>query len=133
MSAPTVLFYNLDTEKGRRIKLLCLPLKIRVRSVSPDEYGCTLSELLQGEAAKSETIVQPFTEEMLVMSGLANSQMNAFLQGFRRKKIPPVALKAVATTSNLQWNARQLRDELLKEHEAMRAGTIARPDTTLQK
>lgn len=125
MSAPTVLFYNLDTEKGRRIKLLCLPLKIRVRNVSPAEYGLTLEALLRGEAPEDGAGAEGFPEEMLVMSGLTSSQMNAFLLGFRRKKIPAVALKAVATPTNLQWNARQLRDELLKEHEAMQAGKTA--------
>ena len=28
---PTVLLYNLDNEKGRKIKLICLKLKIRIK------------------------------------------------------------------------------------------------------
>ncbi len=125
MGAPTVLLYNLDTEKGRRIKLLCLSLKMRVKSVPPAAFGMTLAAFLQGETPEGEEAAQPFSEEMLVMSELTSSQMNTFLQGFRRKKIPPVDLKAVTTPSNLQWNARQLRDELSKEHEAVQAGKRA--------
>ncbi len=68
---PTVLFYNLDNEKGRKLKVLCLGLKLRVRSVPPEEFGQTLDAVL-GLAPKQEEPEQgePFSEEMLVMAGL---------------------------------------------------------------
>lgn len=119
MAAPTVLFYNLDSEKGRKIKLLCLTMKLRARSVSPAEYGIPLEELLQGKGEKSQAEKEGFSEEMLVMAYLTNGQLDAFLQGFRRKKIPPVSLKAVLTPSNSTWDSRKLREELLREREAM--------------
>lgn len=119
MAVPTVLFYNLDSEKGRRIKLLCLAMKLRAKSVSPAEYGIPLEELLLGKGEKGQAENGGFSEEMLVMAHLTNGQLDAFLQGLRRKKIPPVSLKAVLTPVNSTWDSRKLREELLREREAM--------------
>lgn len=120
---PTVLLYQLDTEKGRKIKALCLTLKIRAKTVSPEEYGQSLDALL-GLAPHPENVTQeePFSQEMLVMAGLSSQQMNQLLQGMRRKKIPPVELKAMLTATNGSWNAYQLHRELTLEHEAMLRG-----------
>ena len=65
---------------------------------------------------------EPFSDELLVMAGLSSRQMNQLLQGFRRKKIPPVELKAVLTAANGGWNAFQLCRELRLEHQAMLRG-----------
>ena len=35
----------------------------------------------------------------------------------RRKKVPPIALKAIVTTQNQAWNSLQLYRELKEEHE----------------
>lgn len=127
---PTVLFYNLDNEKGRKLKVLCLGLKLRVRSVPPEEFGQTLDAVL-GLAPKQEQPEQgePFSEEMLVMAGLSSQQMNGFLQGFRRKKIPAVPLKAVLTGTNGQWSGYHLREELQLEHQAMLRGERAHEES----
>lgn len=120
---PTVLLYNLDTEKGRKIKTLCLTLKLRARSVGPEEFSQPLDAVLglsprQEKGEEGEN----FSQELLVMAGLTSHQMNQLLQGMRRKKIPPVELKAVLTASNGSWNAYQLYQELSLEHEAMLRG-----------
>lgn len=127
MAVPTVLLYNLDTDKGRQIKLLCLTMKLRARSVSPAEYSLTLSDLLSGKAVEGQAAEKTFPEEMLVMANLTSAQTDRFLQSLRRnrKKISPVALKAVLTATNAGWDSFQLRDELQREHEAMAAGKTA--------
>ena len=123
---PTVLLYNLDSEKGRKIKALCLTLRLRARSVAPEDFGRTLTSVLAPENAREPAQeVQPFSDELLVMAGLTSRQMNDLLQGFRRKKIPPVELKAVLTPTNSQWNAFQLREELARERQAMLQGQRA--------
>lgn len=124
MSAPTILLYNLDNERGRQIKLLCLPLKIRARSVLPEEYGLTLSQLLNGEKPASPAPA-PFSDEMLLMADLAPAQMNRFLQAFRRKKLAPVALKAVLTATNAGWDSCKLHSELSLERQAVLRGESA--------
>lgn len=126
MNMPIVYLYNLDTEKGRKIKALCLLLKIRVRPVNKEEYGLKLSaltgkgapEALPGEA-------QNFDDEMILMVNFTNAMVTSFLQEFRRKGIRPVALKAILTESNADWNSVQLHTELLREHEAMFGGKTA--------
>lgn len=82
---PTVLLFNVDADKGRRIKALCLSLKLRARSVPVEDFPQSLDALL-GLAPREENPqpVEPFPQEMLVMAGLSPHQMNQLLQGFRR-------------------------------------------------
>ena len=123
---PTVLLYNLDSEKGRKIKALCLTLRLRARSVAPEDFGRTLTSVLApADAREPAQEGRPFSDELLVMAGLTSRQMNDLLQGFRRKKISPVELKAVLTPTNSQWNAFQLREELARERQAMLQGRRA--------
>lgn len=51
---PTVLLYNLENDKGRKIKALCLTLKLRARSVLPEDFGQPLNGVL-GLAPRAET------------------------------------------------------------------------------
>ena len=50
---PTVLLFNVDADKGRRIKALCLSLKLRARSV-PVEYFPQSLDALLGLAPREE-------------------------------------------------------------------------------
>lgn len=120
---PTVLLYNLENEKGRKIKTLCLTLKLRARSVGVEDFGQPLDSVLGLEPAlDTPSQSEMFSDEMMVMAGLSSHQMNSLLQGFRKKKIPPVELKAVLTATNGQWNGYKLREELYLEHQAMLRG-----------
>ena len=58
-------------------------------------------------------------EEMLVMANFPTRLLDTFLQKYRRKKLAPIALKAVLTETNLRWDSLQLHEELKREHEAM--------------
>ena len=120
---PTVLLFNLENDKGRQIKALCLALKLRARSVPPEDFSQPI-EALMGLRPREEAPppVRAFPHEMLVMGGLSPRQMNQFLQGFRRRKIPSVPLKAVLTATNGSWDPCQLGEELEKEHAAMSRG-----------
>ena len=86
MAVPTVLLYNLDNEKGRKIKLLCLTQKLRARAVSPAEYGEPVGALAGfGERTGAPYTGPGFSGEMLVMAGLSGRQLDAFLRGLRQK------------------------------------------------
>ncbi len=117
---PTVLLYNFEPERARQIKTLCLPLKLRARIVAPEEYSLTLGDLLDGREPGEPG--ETFSDEMLVMAGLPAPLMNRFLSAFRRKKLRPVALKAVITAANIQWDSLTLYRELSAEDAAMRRG-----------
>ena len=129
---PTVLLYNLENEKGRKIKTLCLTLKLRARSVGVEDFGQPLDSVLGLEPAlDTPGQGEMFPDEMMVMAGLSSHQMNSLLQGFRKKKIPPVELKAVLTATNGQWDGYKLREELHLEHQAMLRGENLHEGRTL--
>lgn len=122
MVVPTVLLYNLENEKGRKIKLLCLTQKLRAKAVSPAEYRETVGALAGfGERTGAPYIGPGFSEEMLVMAGLSGRQLDAFLRGIRQKTGGTVALKAILTETNMGWNSVQLHQELQRERQAMEA------------
>ena len=119
-----VLAYNIkDEAKRQKIRLAAFKLGINVRRVQPEEQGHPIGYLLGLEGFKpSETPVEPFTVEMLLMAGLTQEQFSGFLDALRRSRTPD-ALKAVATEHNVAWSSAALCRELQREHEAMqRAG-----------
>ena len=124
MSAPVLYLYNLDNPRGAKIRRVCLPLGIRTKLVPPQAHALSLEELTGG--AEPQDGAEPaFTEEMLLLADFTSAQVDALLQGFRRAKVPPVALKAVLTPTNRSWTSAQLYQELCREHEAMQAGRRA--------
>ena len=60
----------------------------------------------------------PLGGRMVVFCGL-ESQMDGLLPALRQAGIGPDCLKAVLTSHNRTWNAMQLHEELLREHQAM--------------
>ena len=68
MNAPLVLLYNLDNRNGSRLRLICLKLHIRVRTVAPAELAepvGALAGLMEPTGAPAEG--EPFADEMMVM------------------------------------------------------------------
>lgn len=119
---PTLLLYHLDDRKGAKIRLLCMRLKIRAVSVRPEQYLAPIGEvagLIDGNGLRYTG--GELSSEMLVMANFSQALLDAFLQGFRQNRIPPVPCKAVLTPTNLTWNSLQLFEELQKEHAAMQA------------
>ena len=129
---PTVLLVNLAPEKERQVKALCLLLKLRARTAAPQDFGQPIGALL-GLAPRVDPPAagEAFGEEILLMAGLSSWQMDQLLQGFRRKKIPPVELKAVLTPTNGAWDLFRLRGELALERQAVLQGERAHQEGTL--
>ena len=125
MSAPIVLCYNLGPEREARLRTLCLIQKLRLRPVAPEEYAEPIGALAGLLPPAGSLAAEPFSDEMLVLCGFSEPALNAFLQGFRKAGLPPVALKAVLTPSNAVWDSRQLWLELRQEHAAMTGGGSA--------
>ncbi len=123
-----MLCFNLPSEKSGKVRLLAMQLGVRVRPVATDEYGETLAALCSWEAlAAAAAPGIPFTDEMLVLCNFSSAQLNGFLGGFKRVQIPPVALKAVLTDTNLHWSAVMLQQELAQEHQALAAKAAQKP------
>ena len=122
MSTPMLLMYNLENEKGSKIKLICLKLRIKIRVVKPEEYLQPLGAVAGLEPGNNSLYQgEGFGDEMLVMVNFANDMLNSFLQEMRKHQLKPVALKAVLTPTNAGWSSIALHDEIKKEHEVMTA------------
>ena len=126
MKQAVLLCYNLAPEKAQKIRLAAMRLKIRVRPVSREEYGQTLAALCgMEETADAVYSGAGFEDEMLVMVNFPAGMMNTFLGLFKRMGIAPVALKAILTPTNAQWDSEKLHAEIASEHEAMMKGNKA--------
>lgn len=125
MNHPMVLLYNLNNEKGAKIRRMSLPLGLRTRLVEPAEYGLALNDLVEGKTTETPWDGETFTDEVLLLVNCTGPLLDKFLQGFRRNKIPPVSLKAVLTPTNGTWNSLELKTELSREREAIRQGQAA--------
>ena len=121
---PTVLLYNRDNEKGSRLRLLCMRLRVRIQNVAPAEYGETLAALTGRAERTNAPCDAPFDGEMVVFVDFDNGLLNRFLAETRRAKCG-VALKAVLTPTNMQWTSAKLHEEISKEHAALRDGRSA--------
>ena len=122
-----VLLYNFRNEARRKkVKALLFRLALPSREVEPEEQGYPLGILL-GEPGEmpGEAAEEPFTEEMLVMHGLAPRQFHGLVDGLRQQGVL-VPLKAVVTPHNIQWTSARLHQELSAEHAAM-SGKNAAP------
>lgn len=117
------LLYNLtDPAKLNALRFAFVKLGVRGRTVAPEEYGQPVGRLcgLEGFPPVDDTPAGGFDDEMLVLCGLAGTQLDALLDSLRRTHAP-IALKAVVTEENAGWSSLRLHEELLREHEAMRA------------
>lgn len=118
-----LLMYNLSPARQGAVRMLCARLKIRVRAVEASEYAEKLGALAgMGEKRNEPFSGEPFADEMLLMAGFAPQTLDALLRAFRSYRVAPVALKAVLTPVNAEWDSVRLHEELLREHEAAAKG-----------
>ena len=126
MSRPAILTFNIAGEKLAKLRFLCMKLGLQQKSVSPEDFCQPIGALCglqdrQPDAAPCEA----FSDELLVFCHMTSQQIDRFLTSSRQMRVPSVALKAVLTPTNVLWNARQLRDELTGEREAILKGNQA--------
>ena len=123
MEPKSILMYNLNSEKGRKIKMLCLKNRIRIREVRPEQYLEPIGYLAGMKEVSSNGDVyegQGFEDEMLIFRGFDGQSLPTFLKEMARNKVERIALKAVITSDNVGWTSIQLHEEIKKEHEALR-------------
>lgn len=120
MRAGTILMYNCSGPEFSKLRQIFAMLRLRMRVVGPEQYHLTLAELAEGKGEAGEA-AEPIAEAMLVFCGLNEALLNQVLEVIRVAKLPPIPLKAVLTATNREWNTLQLREELLKEREAIAA------------
>ena len=123
----TVLLYSPSGgEDIKKIKGVCLRMGIRAKEASPSDLSCPLGALfgIKGFPPKEggEGPAEPFPETILVMKGFTGRRMDAFFGQMKRSGVRNIALKAVLTEHNAAWDLLRLREELLREREAILQG-----------
>ena len=120
MSGPMILEYNLDKPQKLKLMFVCAQLKIACHSVPREDYNQPIAALAGMRRRAPESYDGAgFTDEMLVMVNFTGPLLNAFLNALRQNRATRVALKAVMTPSNADWDSVKLHEEILKEHIAM--------------
>lgn len=117
---PTLLLFNIAPQKRAALQVIALRCGCRLQAVPTERHGATLAQILSGEegAAAPE---EPFTEELLVLAGVNQRQLDTVLSELRRRKAH-IPLKAVLTPTNAAWTPGELYAELCAEREAIRQG-----------
>ena len=117
----TILMYECSGPEYSKLRQIFAMLRLRMRPVTPDKYHLTLAELAdgKGEPLEDASDVKPVPERMLVFCGLNQVLLAQVLEVIRLAQLPPIPLKAVLTGANREWDSLQLREELLKEREAI--------------
>lgn len=121
----TVLLYNLNNEKGRKIRFLLVRLGMRIRVIEKEDYGKPLGVLagMKGVTLENEDApVEDFDDEMMVLYRFSDKRLDVLLQGMRKEGIGRVDLKAILTPTNCRWNSWQLFQEIQEEHRTMTGG-----------
>ena len=121
MAVETVLLYNCSDPQWAKLRQMLVMLRIRVRMVTPEQYGLALEAVASGktQGLQAPQIQEEFSDPMLVFCHLPDSKLEQVLITMRRAGLPPISLKAVLTPTNREWNSQQLWTELRREHEAM--------------
>ena len=120
MSGPMILEYNLDKPQKLKLMFACAQLKIACHSVPREDYNQPIAALAgMRRRIEGSYAGEGFTDEMLVMVNFTGNLLNAFLNALRLNRARSIALKAVMTPSNADWDSVKLHDEILREHTAM--------------
>ena len=141
-----VLLFQFERTRQKKLVAQLLLAKFRVKIVRPEELNLPVGYLAgnkeiipKGTGIKPEdgpkgepgtkdgqadgaggNAPLPLDSEMLVMAGLTPDRLDAALQAIRKAGIGPIPYKAALTETNQNWKARDLLEELKKEHEAMK-------------
>ena len=115
----TILMYNFSGPAFSKLRQIFAMLRMRMHPVTPDRYHISLIDLANGKGEPAVTAPAPMEEAMLVFCGVRQPLLNQVLEVIRLAKLPPIPLKAVLTVGNQEWDSLKLREELLKEREAM--------------
>ncbi|MDD8049578.1 MAG: DUF3783 domain-containing protein [Thomasclavelia sp.] len=117
----TVLYYQIGNESKELFELLD-ELHISYIEVNKSNSAQTLGSLLKLPGFKYEfkpSLVQDDTP-MLVLNGFEEKEIDVLLGFIRKLNILPIPLKAMVTSSNINWSFEYLHEHVLEEHNQMR-------------
>lgn len=121
-----LLFHFSDKDRRNKLTRALLPLRMKIKEVPREDYLQPIGYLAGNkEILPAEEIYQgeELEGEMILMAGLADTQVDKVLKAIRKSGIGPIPYKAVLTFANQNWNVRKLFEEIKSEHEQIREGT----------
>ena len=113
------MLYNCSGPEFSKLRQIFAMLRLRMRPVEPERYHVPLAQLADGQGEPAAEVPEAIPEAMLVFCGLHQALLHQVLEVIRLAQLPPIPLKAVLTGANREWDSLQLREELLKERDAI--------------
>lgn len=96
---------------------------VRVAAVETWQYLQPLGSFTGDCGSRNRYTTAPgFSEEMLLFAHFPETLLSRFLQSWKTTGLPPVALKAVLTDANRDWNSLELHEQLVEERDSIRRG-----------
>lgn len=116
----TILSFQLTDRENAQLKDLCTVMGLRLREVSPAQYGQTVGALA-GMMAETDAPkhLAPLPEKMLVFADVADGALDVLLSMLRAMNIAAGSYKAVLTETNQSWNVPTLFAELRAERREL--------------
>ena len=104
-----ILMFHMDLDRARQARKVCDRIGAEAVEISRSDYCQELGYLagIIGFEKKKEIYMGPeLAGEMLVLSGLDDRGIDAFLAAWKEQGLQPVSLKAVLTPNNIRWTPR---------------------------
>ena len=118
-----IIFGYLPAKKAAKARMLAMRSGVRVAAVETWQYLQPLGSFT-GDCGSMESLYDGagFSEEMLLFAHFPETLLSRFLQSWKTTGLPPVALKAVLTDTNRDWNSLELHEQLVEERDSIRRG-----------
>ena len=114
----------LDKDRRNKLTRALLPLRIRLKEISKEDYGKPIGFFAGIKELDPEELAwngEELSSELLVMAGLSSQRVDQVLRAIRKSGLS-IPYKAVLTASNQGWNGWELFQEIKKEHQQMNEG-----------
>ena len=113
-----ILAYNFTPDRLSGVKRSAVSVKASVKVVGKEEYGQKLGFLagVQGYTAHDALTEGSFDDEMLLMCGFENGDIDTFIKALRKHGVGKVGLKAILTQTNVEWNSTELYEAIMEDH-----------------
>lgn len=117
-----MLLYNFDSDRLPKVKRALLPLKFFLKTVSKEDFSQPIGVLagIKGiEPVEEKYDGDGFNDEMIVMGGFTSAKIDALVRALNKNGIGKIALKAVITPTNMNWNSVELYKAVKADHDEM--------------
>ena len=115
----TVLLYNIDkTDAGKAIISILEKLNVEVIIVKSSDLMSPVGYILGVDNFErgTEALTEIPQDDMMVMAGFEDKQVDLLLQIFKEANIPFIPLKAIVTQTNVNWTFMQLLKNVKTEY-----------------